>query len=47
MHYIDGFPYIEPSLHPWDKTLLVINDAVYVFFYSVFLNFIEYYLVFY
>jgi hypothetical protein len=19
MDYIDGFPYIEPSLHPWDE----------------------------
>ena len=20
LDYIDGFPYIEPSLHPWDET---------------------------
>jgi hypothetical protein len=25
--YIDGFPYIEQSLHPWDETyLIVMND---------------------
>jgi hypothetical protein len=23
MDYIDGFPYIKPSLHPWNKTYLV------------------------
>jgi hypothetical protein len=26
MDYIDGFPYIEPSLHPWDETHLVRMD---------------------
>jgi hypothetical protein len=26
MDYVDGFPYIEPSLHPWNKTYLVRMD---------------------
>jgi hypothetical protein len=24
--YADGFPYIEPSLHPWDEAYLVMMD---------------------
>ena len=24
--YVDGFPYIKPSLHPWDKAYLVVMD---------------------
>jgi hypothetical protein len=24
--YIDGFPYIEPSLHPWDEAYLIMMD---------------------
>lgn len=27
--YIDGFPYIKPSLHPWDEVYLVIVDNVF------------------
>ena len=23
MNYIGGFPYIEPSLHPWDEVYLI------------------------
>ena len=26
LDYTDGFPYIEPSLHPWDETSLVRMD---------------------
>ena len=27
--YIDGFPYIEPSRHPWDEAYLnVVNDEM-------------------
>jgi hypothetical protein len=26
MDYVDGFPYIKPSLHPWNKTYLVRMD---------------------
>ena len=34
--YIDGFPYIEPSLHPWDETYLVkMDDCFDVFLDSV------------
>jgi predicted methyltransferase len=41
--YIDGFPYIEPSLHPWDRTqLIMVNDLFNVFLDSVFKNFNEY-----
>jgi hypothetical protein len=24
--YVDGFPYIEPSLHHWDETYLIMVD---------------------
>ena len=24
--YIDGFPYIKPSLHPWDEAYVVMMD---------------------
>jgi hypothetical protein len=24
--YVDGFPYIEPSLHPWDEAYLIRMD---------------------
>jgi len=24
--YIDGFPYIEPSLHPWNEAYLTMMD---------------------
>ena len=26
LDYVGGFPYIEPSLHPWDETYLVRMD---------------------
>ena len=26
MDYIGGFPYIKPSLHPWDEAYLVMMD---------------------
>ena len=36
MDYIDGFPYIKPSLHPWNKTYLVrMDDCFNVFLDSV------------
>ena len=39
--YIDGFLYIEPSLHPWDETYLVrMDDCFDVFLDSVSENFI-------
>ena len=34
--YIDGFSYIKPSLHPWNKTYLVrMDDCFNVFLDSV------------
>ena len=40
--YIDSFPYIKPSLHPWDETYLVrMDDCFDVFLDSVSKNFIE------
>ena len=34
--YIDGFQYIEPSLHPWDEIyLFMVNDGFDVFLDSV------------
>jgi hypothetical protein len=44
--YIDGFQYIEPSLHPWDEAyLLVVNDSFDVFLDLVGKNFIEYFCI--
>ena len=42
MDYIDGFPYIKPSLHPWDETYFVrMDDYFDGFLDSVSENFIE------
>jgi hypothetical protein len=39
--YVDGFLYIEPSLHPWDEAyLIVVNDRFDVFLDLVGKNFI-------
>jgi hypothetical protein len=36
VYYIDGSPYIEPSLDPWDEAyLIVVNDHFDVFLDSV------------
>ena len=44
--YIDGFPYIEPSLHPWDEAhLIMIDDRFDVFLDSVCENYIEYFYI--
>ena len=44
MDYLDGFPYIEPILHPWDETYLVrMDDCFDVFLDSVTKNLIEYF----
>jgi hypothetical protein len=44
--YIDGFPYIEPSLHPWDKAYLIMTDDHFdVLLDSVGKNFIEYFCI--
>jgi hypothetical protein len=43
---VDGFPYIKPSLHPWNKTYLVrMDDCFNVFLDSVSENFIEYFCI--
>ena len=44
MDYVDGFPYVKPSLDPWNKTCLVrMDDCFNVFLDSVRENFIEYF----
>jgi hypothetical protein len=40
--YINGFLYIEPTLHPWDEAyLVVVDDGFDVFLDSFCKNFIE------
>ena len=40
--YIDSFPYIKPSLHPWDEAYLVLMDDRFdVLLDMVFEDFIE------
>jgi hypothetical protein len=42
--YIDGFSYIEPSLHPWDEAYLILMDDVfYVFLDSICMYFSEFF----
>jgi hypothetical protein len=44
--YVDGFLYIEPSLHPWDEAYLVrMDDHFDVFLDLVFKDFIEYFCI--
>ena len=44
--YIDGFPYIKPSLHPRDEAyLIMVNDHFDVLLDSVCKNFIEYFCI--
>ena len=44
--YIDGLPYIESSLHPWDEAyLIMLDDRFDVFLDSVWENFIEYFCI--
>jgi hypothetical protein len=41
--YVDGFSYIESSLHPWDKAYLIsVEDGFDVFLDSISKNYIEY-----
>ena len=36
VNYLDGFPYIKSSLHPWDETYLIMMDDLFdVFLDSV------------
>ncbi|ERE84018.1 hypothetical protein H671_2g6294 [Cricetulus griseus] len=42
--YIDGFSYVEPSLHPWDEAyLIMVDNFSYMFLDSVRQYFIEYF----
>jgi hypothetical protein len=44
--YIDGFPYVKPSLHPCDEAYLVMmDDSFDVFLDSVCKDFIEYFCI--
>jgi hypothetical protein len=44
--YVDGFLYIEPSLHPWDEANLIMMDDVFdVFLDSICEYFIEYFCI--
>ena len=44
MDYIDGFPYIEPSLYPWNKAyLFMVDDHFDVFLNLIGKNFIWYF----
>jgi hypothetical protein len=45
VNYIEGFLYIEPSLHPWDEAYLIKMDDYYVFLDLVCENFIEYFCI--
>ena len=46
MDFVDGFPYIEPSLHPWyEANLIMVNDRFDVFLDSVGKIFIEYFCI--
>jgi hypothetical protein len=44
MDNVVGFPYIKPSLHPWDEAYFVMMDDHFdVFLDPVCENFIDYY----
>jgi hypothetical protein len=44
--YINGFPYVEPSLDPWDEAyLIMMNDHFDVFLDLVSEIFIEYFCI--
>ena len=46
MDYVDRFLYIEPSLHPWDETyLIVVNEHISVSLDSVCEDFFEYFCI--
>ena len=45
--YVDVFPYIKPSLHPWDEAyLIIIDDLCDMFLDSVCMDFIEYFCIY-
>ena len=44
--YVDGFPYIKPSLHPWDGAyLIMMDDRFDVFLDLVCQDFNEYFCI--
>jgi hypothetical protein len=44
--YVDVFPYIKPSLHPWDEAyFIIIDDVSDIFLDSVCMDFIEYFCI--
>ena len=43
--YIDGFSYIEPSLHPWDEAYLILMDDVFDVFLDLVCEYLEYYFI--
>ena len=44
--YVDGFPYFETSMHPWDEAYLVmIDEHFHVFLDSVCEDFFEYFCI--
>jgi hypothetical protein len=43
--YVDGFPYMNPSLHPWGEAYLVMDDRFDVFLDSVCEDFTEYFCI--
>ena len=44
--YVDGFPYIKPSLYPWDEVFLVMMDDRFdVILDLVCKDFIEYFCI--
>ena len=46
MHYIDGFPYVEPTLNLWDEAyLIMMADCFDVFLDSFCKNIIEYFCI--
>jgi hypothetical protein len=46
MDYVDGFPYIKPSLHPWDEAdLIMMDDHFDMFSDSVCEDFNEYFCI--
>ncbi|ERE74004.1 hypothetical protein H671_5g13768, partial [Cricetulus griseus] len=47
VYYIDGFSYVEPSLHPWDEAyLIVVDDFSDMVLDSICQYFIEYFIIY-
>ena len=46
VYYIDGFLYVEPSLHPWDEAyLIMVGDFSDVFLDLICQQFVEYFCI--